>query len=496
VISNTTEAGIAFDESAMPGDRPPLGFPAKVAAFLYERYLFFNGDLRRGLVFLPCELIDNNGQALRKCVMRHAEKWGYGPEFMNWADQACLFADTLVDRIVSGFPAAEAESLYSELGYEDTLLNTGELFHFWAIRAHSPKAAQPPANAQALPVFNLPELLPFHKIGLNVLYTDDVESYAARKVRLLNGPHTALSSAAYPAGFDFVGDAINDQLFHKYIRAAMYDEIIPTLTQGLKVSELESFAASVLDRFANPYIKHRLSAIMLNATSKFRVRILPSILEYYRINGVLPKALTYSFAALIAYYRIVSKDSAGNAANPAYYGSRQIDGVMDNYQIIDDSRVLDFFHKEWQTFDNSYGIKSDNSFGTISNNSFGTSSNNSFGSASDNSFGTAYDNSFGSASDNSFGTASNNSVNQIINTAPGEAFEPANETLRSGILCNNMHILVHHVLANNDIWGSDLNEVLGIPDLSGLPGLAETVGAHLANIIRTGTASALETAIS
>ena len=314
IISNTTEAGIEYDAGAQPGDRPQRGFPAKIAAFLYERFRYFNGDVKRGLAVIPCELIEKNGALLKSIALRHAREWNYGMEFETWVNAACVFADTLVDRIVSGYPAEEADALFTEFGYEDALLDTGELYHLWAIRA----------DAGAV---NIQELLPFHKAGLNVIYTDDVELYGTRKVRLLNGAHTALAACAGRGGFDFVREAAADPLYGKFLRILLYEEIPAALNIGSGGAELKSFADSVLERFASPFIEHKLSGIMLNASFKFKVRLLPSISEYYgRTNG-LPELLCFSFAALIAYYR---NDGTAGAAD-----------------VRDAEDVLEFFRAQW-----------------------------------------------------------------------------------------------------------------------------------------------------
>ncbi|MDR3120229.1 MAG: tagaturonate reductase [Clostridiales bacterium] len=381
VISNTTEAGIVFDDHARPDDRPPAGFPAKVAAFLYERFRYFEGDARRGLIFLPCELVDRNGSELRACVLRHADAWRYCPEFAAWVDSACLFLDTLVDRIVSGYPEGEADALAAEFGYEDALLDCGEPFHFWAIelptaRSHADTPVVAPSDtpvvapAEPLPAepspvgslsagarpfiasggdIDLPALLPFHKIGLNVLYSDDIAPYRQRKVRLLNGAHTSCALAAFLAGKDTVGQAVGDPLFLRFLKRALFDEIIPTL--DLDRAELTAFAASVLERFANPYVRHSLTGIALNSTSKFKVRVLPSILEYHRRADALPAALVFSFAALLAYYRVGRRDGsgagAGAASVPAYYGER----AGEAYEVKDDESALAFFAAAWTACD-------------------------------------------------------------------------------------------------------------------------------------------------
>ncbi|MCL2059710.1 MAG: tagaturonate reductase [Oscillospiraceae bacterium] len=358
VISNTTEAGIVFDADAKRSDRPQLGFPAKIAAFLHERYSHFAGDPSRGLAFLPCELIERNGVALRECVMRHADAWRLGDDFKRWVDASCVFADTLVDRIVMGYPADEADALAAELGYDDALLDAGELYHFWAIRAGSGAADIKAESANEdvaagdtatggsaargtdtggiatggiatgdTAAIDLPSLLPFHKAGLNVVYTDDIEMYTLRKIRLLNGAHTALASCALlSGGCEYVREAVQRPLFDDYLRAILFDEIPATLTPQFDSGELSKYAQTILNRFENPYINHKLSAIMLNATSKYKVRLLPSILEYYRRKVAPPPALTFSMAALISYYR-VNRD-----------------------RVADDAQTLEFFTLLWEPF--------------------------------------------------------------------------------------------------------------------------------------------------
>ena len=285
VVSNTTEAGIAYLDSDRLEDEPQTSFPGKVTAFLYKRYKHFNGDKSKGLVFIPCELIDNNGSELKNCILRFAKLWNLEKEFIDWLNEDNIFTNTLVDRIVTGYPKDEAKILTLELGYEDKLLDTGEIFHFWVIEG---------------PGFLSKELL-FKEASLNVVWTDDATPYKIRKVRILNGAHTCSVLAAFLSGKETVGEMIADEVFHKYLEIALFDEIIPTL--DLDYEDLKSFADAVFDRFANPYIKHYILSIALNSVSKYKVRVLPSILEYYNRKGTIPKVLTFSMAALIAFYK-------------------------------------------------------------------------------------------------------------------------------------------------------------------------------------------------
>ena len=319
VVSNTTEAGIAYHEGDQLTDRPPVSFPAKVTAFLYERYKAFNGDPQKGLLFLPVELIDNNGAVLKRIVLKYAEEWELGQEFTEWVNTANEFTSTLVDRIVTGYPRDEISYFEEKLGYKDNIIDTSELFNLWVIEGDKKWA----------------DKLPVHKTDANVIWTDDVKPYKKRKVRILNGAHTSTVLAAYLAGFDIVGDFMKDDTVRTFMNDVIYKEVIPTL--DLPKEELESFAAAVNDRFANPYIKHNLLDIALNSCSKFNARCLPSLLGYVEEKGKLPKCLTFSLAAFIKFYQGEWKDGV-------YTGTRK-DGTQ--YPPRDDEAVIRFFADAW-----------------------------------------------------------------------------------------------------------------------------------------------------
>ena len=319
VVSNTTEAGIAYHEGDRLTDRPPVSFPAKVTAFLYERYKAFNGDPQKGLLFLPVELIDNNGAELKRIVLKYAEEWELGQEFTEWVNTANEFTSTLVDRIVTGYPRDEISYFEEKLGYKDNIIDTSELFNLWVIEGDKTWA----------------DKLPVHKTDANVIWTDDVKPYKKRKVRILNGAHTSTVLAAYLAGFDIVGDFMKDDTVRTFMNDVICKEVIPTL--DLPREELESFAAAVNDRFANPYIKHNLLDIALNSCSKFNARCLPSLLGYVEEKGKLPKCLTFSLAAFIKFYQGEWKDGV-------YTGTRK-DGTQ--YPLRDDEAVIRFFADAW-----------------------------------------------------------------------------------------------------------------------------------------------------
>jgi tagaturonate reductase len=322
VVSNTTEAGIAYVEEPQPTDACPKSFPAKVAAWLYERFRRFEGSAEHGMIFLPCELIDKNGATLRSCVLRHAAAWGLGPDFVRWVSDCSRFCNTLVDRIVPGHPREEMAALAEALGYEDRLLVAGEIFHIWVIEGDAALA----------------EELPLTQAGLDVVWTPDLQPFRTRKVRILNGAHTMTALPAFLAGLDTVRECVEDSLIGAYLRQGVFDEILPLLT--LPADETRRFAEDVMERLANPYIKHNLISIALNSVAKYRVRVLPSLLESRAAHRRLPPALTFSLAALLAFYR------GTEIADGALVGRR--DGGP--YAVKDDAPVLEAFRDQWRAF--------------------------------------------------------------------------------------------------------------------------------------------------
>lgn len=315
IVSNTTEAGIVYDESDKLEFNPPKSYPGKLTKFLYERYQHFDGALDKGLIMLPVELIDDNGLHLKECVLKQVENWGLEEGFAKWLNDACIFTSTLVDRIVTGYPKDEAADLCKEFGYEDNLIVTGEPFALWVIE--SPK--------------DLTDELPLPTVGLPVIYTEDHHPYKQRKVRILNGAHTSFVLASYLCGNDIVLQSMEDELILNFIKGTLFDEVIPTLT--LPKDELMEFADAVLARFRNPYVKHAHLAISLNSVSKWRARCMPSFLDYIRNEGKIPAHLTFSLAALMSFY------TGSEIRDKALIGHRG----EEEYRIMDDAAVLDFF---------------------------------------------------------------------------------------------------------------------------------------------------------
>lgn len=284
IFSNTTEAGISYHEGDRFDDRPPVSYPAKLTRLLYERFATF-GENAPGFILLPCELIDYNGEQLKALVLRYAQEWSLPETFVHWLETENTFCSTLVDRIVTGYPRAEAQALEAELGYHDTFLDTAEYFYLFVIQG---------------PQW-LREVFKLDQVNLNVLVVDDIKPYKERKVAILNGAHTALVPVAYLADVDTVGEAMKDEQLCEFVKSAVENEIIPVLS--LPKAELQQFAQAVVQRFQNPFIQHQLLSIALNSMTKYRTRILPQLLAYQAKYQTLPSRLTFALAALIAFYQ-------------------------------------------------------------------------------------------------------------------------------------------------------------------------------------------------
>lgn len=308
IISNTTEAGIVFDINDSLCSKPAASFPGKLTQFLYERFSFFCGSEEKGLILLPVELIDNNGDALKKCVLQYAELWGLPQTFTAWIESACTFCNTLVDRIVSGFPSDSADDIFEKLGYQDQLITVGEPFGLWVIEADEQVRGKILPGCGSLPI----------------LFTDDYRPFKQRKVRILNGAHTSFAMLAWLCGLDYVNESMRHPEIRAFIEQAIFREIIPCLT--LPEEELTAFADAVFERFENPFMKHALLSISLNSVSKWKARCLPSLLDYITKFGTLPECLTFSLAALIVFYRNAFHQTSERTCN-----------------VTDDQNVLDFF---------------------------------------------------------------------------------------------------------------------------------------------------------
>lgn len=308
IVSNTTEAGIEYLGTEKITDAPPKSYPAKLTVFLYERFKLG----LPGFILLPCELIDNNADNLKKCVLQYADLWKLGDTFKNWLETENHFCNTLVDRIVTGYPRDEVEELTKVIGYKDNLIDTAEIFHLWVIQG------------------DFEEELPFNKAGYHIVWTKDVTPYKKRKVRILNGGHTSMVLAAHLYGLQTVGECLKDATMSTFLKKCIFDEIIPTL--GNSETDI-NFGKAVLERFSNPFIKHMLLSIALNSVSKFKVRVLPSVLAYKEMYGKLPVALTFSLASLIAFYKT---DAANDMPDVMEFMAKaNVDEILANKTLWD-----------------------------------------------------------------------------------------------------------------------------------------------------------------
>lgn len=306
IVSNTTEAGISFDDTCKITDKPADSFPAKLTQFLYKRY---KNNLN-GFVILACELIDNNGKELEKCVLKYAEKWELGKDFITWIKSENTFCNTLVDRIVTGYPKDEAEHIFDEIGYRDNLLDTAEPYHLWVIEG------------------DFENKLPLQKAGFNVIWTDNVAPYKKMKVRILNGSHTSLVFPSLLCGVETVGESLKDEQLNAFLNTCLFDYILPMLDN---TDEIKSFANAVLERFSNPYIRHLWKSISLNSVSKFTARVLPTVNDYIDKKNLMPKPLVFSLACLIEYYKANEVTDSEYAVD--YIKNNDIKSILSNTDL-------------------------------------------------------------------------------------------------------------------------------------------------------------------
>lgn len=325
VISNTTEAGIAFDDTCKFTDAPASSYPGKLVQLLYRRFKTFNGDPEKGLIIMPCELIFLNGHHLKECIYKYIELWkedlGADYEaFKSWFTNSCYVCATLVDRIVPGFPRKEIAQIQEKICYADNLVVQAEIFHLWVIE-----------KAENMTCEELRAEFPAEKAGLHVLIAESEKPYHERKVTLLNGPHTVLSPVAFLSGVNIVRDACNHEVIGKYIHKVQFDELMQTL--NLPMDELQKFAGDVLERFNNPFVDHQVTSIMLNSFPKFCARDLPGVKTYLERKGELPQGLVFGLAAIITYYK----------------GGKREDGA----EIVpnDAQEIMDLLKELWATGD-------------------------------------------------------------------------------------------------------------------------------------------------
>lgn len=320
IISNTTEAGIAFDETDTDHSVCPKSFPGKLLALLHRRYVHFNGAMDKGLAIVPCELIDNNGTELKEILIKLANLCYNDEKFTAWVENANHYTDTLVDRIVPGFPRDTVQEIYEETGFTDNNVVKAEAFHLWVLKEEEV----------------VHKLLPADKTGLNVLFVPDIKPYKERKVKLLNGAHTGMVPIAYMSGIDTVRESVTDVDVRKFVQNLMYETISPTVK--LSAEECKKFADSVLERFENPYIRHELMSIALNSTTKFRTRLLGTYADYVNKFGKVPTDILFSFAAMTVFYK----------------GKRGEEEI----KLSDNPEFLEFWQEVWKNGDYTQVAKS------------------------------------------------------------------------------------------------------------------------------------------
>ena len=285
-VSNTTEAGIRYEEGDDLWALPPKSYPAKMTALLYKRFKHFEGDPTKGLCIICCELIENNGSTLREYVLRHAEYNKLGADFVEWVEKYCHFCDTLVDRIVPGFPRENIAEIKEELGFDDNLVVKAEFYHLWAIGGPGYEEVQ--------------RRLPLDKAGLHVIFMPTIKQFRDKKVRILNGSHTGMVPIGLQIGCETVMDAFNNADLEAFVNTMVAEEVIPMIEEDQE--ELKVFASGILERFYNPYIRHLLKTISLNSLSKWETRNFPTVLDNWKKAGKVAEKELFTFAALLTLY--------------------------------------------------------------------------------------------------------------------------------------------------------------------------------------------------
>ncbi|MCM1130299.1 MAG: tagaturonate reductase [Roseburia sp.] len=317
IISNTTEAGITFDPNDTDFSKTPNSFPGKLLAFLKARYDYFKGDTSKGLEIIPCELIDHNGDTLKETLVKLANHNHMDAKFISWVENANRYYNTLVDRIVPGYPRNEDKELWSQLGYIDNNMVVGEIFHLWVIDGKTVK--------------DLEKKLPTKQADLNVLFVESIKPYKERKVKILNGSHTCLVPVSYLSGIDTVRETIEDRELNKFVLDFIFNEVVPTI--NIPRDQMDSYANSVLERYGNPFVRHELMSIALNSVTKYKTRILPTVLQNLEDLKHFPDHALFSLAALMVFYR----------------GKRGDEDI----KLADDAWALDMFKELWASFDGS-----------------------------------------------------------------------------------------------------------------------------------------------
>ena len=319
IVSNTTEVGIQL----IPEDirqHPPKSYPAKLLAFLYERFNAFGGSAHSGMVIIPTELVSNNGKKLEAIVLELAHLNGLEEEFLEWLENYNHFCNSLVDRIVAGKPDDEfLSAIEDKIGYHDNLLITSEDFGLWAIEGDD----------------HVKGVLSFAQADSRVIIKEDIDLHRELKLRLLNGTHTLSCGIAFLAGCKTVSDAMNDKIISSYIVDVMQNEIASAIPYDVEPATIHDFASKGLQRFRNPYLRHRWLSIALNYSIKMKLRCIPVLMKHYERNDTVPEAIALGFAAYIYFMKAVARK------DDEYYG--EFNG--ESYLIQDD--LAEIFYKRW-----------------------------------------------------------------------------------------------------------------------------------------------------
>lgn len=342
IVSNTTEAGIRFDAADIPSAFPNISYPAKLTLFLKARFDAL-GD-KGGVYLLPVELIDKNADNLFECVEKYARAWGYSEEFVAWNRSYNFYCNTLVDRIVSGYPKTEEDIKATDavVGYHDPLVTIGEPFGLWAVEKKG----------------NITDFIKEGTHGIDVVLAESIDYYKKRKVRVLNGSHTNLVSRGLIEGKETVYDCMNDAQLLNFVNDTLEEEINPFVSADIEATR--KFAQEVTTRFKNPYLNHRLISISLNSISKWGARNLPSFKDYYEKYGKIPARLTLGFSYLIALYQKVKRTPDGFIVELPYGTEPFVDNKEYLDYFADKGSVKEFiknpanFGEDLTKFDNFY----------------------------------------------------------------------------------------------------------------------------------------------
>lgn len=323
IISNTTEVGIELVDDNINSE-PPVSFPGKLLAFLFERFNAFNGSAASGMVIVPTELITDNGTKLESIVLELAHRNNVDYKFIEWLENHNTFCNSLVDRIVPGKPNdVEHKKIETELGYKDELLTMSEVFRLWAIEGDE----------------HVKQVLSFCEVDEAVVITPDITLFKELKLRLLNGTHTFNCGTAFLSGFDITRDAVTDKVYGTFTKKLMHTEIAPSIPFEIDAKVKEDFANNTFERFCNPFIDHQWQSITVQYTSKMKMRNLPLLQRYFELNSTVPMHMATGFAAFLLYMKATRKEGS------KFFGQRN----GREYEIKDDA--ASYFYDTWKETD-------------------------------------------------------------------------------------------------------------------------------------------------